>query len=133
MTRIRLLKLHLMFGNRSGSDQEQTDQGPPAGALTSPPLSPEQSAPSPAQPTGTIPASTISPYADPGLPQLEGEDSTVDFHAAFEVVIEVEPGARIADPLSQLDPKERADYRGELEDVIDAQRYGRSLGSVSRR
>lgn len=85
------------------------------------------------EPTGTISAAIINPYADPGVPPLEGEDSTVDFDAAFGVVFEVKAGAPIPDPLQQLDPKERASCRDKLEDVIDAQRYGRSLGSVSRR
>lgn len=114
-----------MFGLNGGSDRDQsTMEGPPQ----------PETAPTPAieQPIGTISAATINPYADPGVPPLQGEDSTVDFHAAFEVVIDAEAGAPIPDPLQQLGPKERADYREELEDVINAQRYGRSLGSVSR-
>jgi len=113
-----------MFGH---SDPER-DQG----TLARPPEPETTPTPAPEPPTGTISAATINPYADPGVPPLQGEDSTVDFHAAFEVVIDAEVGAPIPDPLQQLDSKERANYREELEDVINAQRYGRSLGSVSR-
>jgi hypothetical protein len=116
---------NLMFGLRNGADREQTDQGPLAGASAPPSDAP--------QPVGSISATAVNPYADPGVPELEVEDSTVDFHAAFEVVIEVKAGRRIPDPLAGLDKKERAIYRDELQDVIDAQRYGRSLGSLSRR
>lgn len=129
MTGFRLKKRLLMLGTQSDSGRGQIPEGQPASAS-------EPAAPGAAtiaeQPIGTIAAATTNPYADPGVPPLEGEDSTVDFHAAFEVVIEAEPGAPIPDPLQKLDSKERADYRGELEDVINAQRYGRSLGSVSR-
>lgn len=119
-----------MFGLRNGADREQTDQGPPTGASTTPSDAPQ---PGVGQPVGSIPATAVNPYADPGVPELEVEDSTVDFHAAFEAVIEVKASRRIPDPLAGLDEKERAVYRDELQDVIDAQRYGRSLGSLSRR
>jgi hypothetical protein len=130
LTWFRLKERLAMFGSRSGSVREQTPEEQPMDAAESAPGTTANT--ERVEPTGTIAAATTNPYADPGVPPLEGEDSTVDFHAAFEVVIEAERGAPIPDPLQQLDSKERAGYRGELEDVINAQRYGRSLGSVSR-
>jgi hypothetical protein len=114
-----------MFGSKPGVDQAVAE-------VVAPISTPATSDTSRAAATETVSAAETNPYASPGVPPLPGEDSTVDFRAAFEVVIEVDPGARIADPLAGLDAKEREAYRGELEDVINAQRYGRSLGSVSR-
>jgi len=82
----------------------------------------------PEHPTGTIAAASVSPYTgNPAVPPLEEEDSIVDFHAAFGGVTRAEWGKPIEDPLKQLDSKERANCRDELEDVIDAEQYGRSL------
>lgn len=115
-----------MFGFNGGGDREEsTEQGPRE-------PTPAPAGPARSQAIETISAATTNPYASPGVPPLLGEDTTVDFHAAFEVVIEADPGTPIPDPLAQLDAKERAEYREELEDVINAQRYGRSLGSISR-
>lgn len=114
-----------MFGHKGNPERDQD-------TLARPPEPATRPTPTSEPPIGTISAAKVNPYADPGVPPLQGEDSTVNFHAAFEVVIDVEVGISIPDPLQQLDPKERAVYRDELEDVINAQRYGRSLGSVSR-
>jgi hypothetical protein len=84
--------------------------------------------------TGTIAAAEINPNAGPGVPTIEGDDSTVYFDTAHERAARAEPGERIPDPIKEnLSATEQAQYRDELDDVIKAQRYGRSLGSVSRR
>jgi len=82
----------------------------------------------------------ISPNAGPAVPRIGDEDSVVDFEDAFKGVVDLEVGESIViqgepipDPLEQLTPGEQAKYRDELEDVIKAQRYGQSFGSVSRR
>lgn len=81
----------------------------------------------------TVQVWEINPNAGPAVVRTEDEDSLIVFGDAFGDVAEVERGEPIPDPLAQLSPDEQAEYRDELEDVIKAQRYGQSFGSISRR
>lgn len=128
MVRGRLKGFFAMFGLGSGADRQDIDDRAAVGALVEVVNESGHTGV-----LGTVRAADVDCNDDPAAPRIEDEDSTVLFEDAFEVVVDSERGKPIPDPLTLLTPEERGEYRDQLEDVIKAQRYGRSFGSVSRR